>query len=124
MAFLDVTDVLRDPDFTDLITIISREDSINEYGEMVLEYSEGVEDYAVVEGVDKKTLDMLPDSARLRNPIVVFYNGVLNLETDTTYADIVVWNGKRYQVYLILEDFGNFGDGFVKAVCLQVDASV
>ena len=122
MATLDVSRFLRNPQFADTITIIRRTDSINQHGEMTLTSDAGTQDIAVVQGIDKDTLEMLPDSARLHNSIVVFYNGRLNLQTSTTYADIVVWKGKYYEADTIVEDFGNYGKGFVKVVCVMVDA--
>lgn len=121
MAFLNVSRVLRSPKFTDSITILRRTRSVNAYGEMSLTNEEFVDD-AVVEGLNRNDLNLLPDSARLSNGIAVFYNGVLNLETETTYADVVVWNNKQYQVTQITEEWQNWGEGWLRALCIQVDA--
>jgi hypothetical protein len=59
----------------------------------------------------------VPEGARLSDLIDVYYKGQLTAESPGGYADIIVWQGKRYQVFEVVEDFMNYGAGFTKAVC-------
>jgi len=121
MARINVSRILRSPQFTDDIVIYRRLAVVNEFGEEVLTDSDPINDVAVVQNASVNDLKFLPDSAELSNSIAVYYNGILNLETETTYADVIMWKGKRYQVEN-LEAWDNWGQGFFKAICLQVDA--
>jgi hypothetical protein len=72
---------------------------------------------AVVQGANTETLERVPEGARLSDLIDVYYKGVLHAESPSGYADVIVFGGKRYQVFQVIEDFVNFGAGFTKAVC-------
>jgi hypothetical protein len=121
MARINVSRILRSPRYTDEILIYRRIDVINEFGEFTPVDQDPITDIAVVENASVNDLKMLPDTATLDNTILVIYNGLLNLETEDTYADIVLWKGKRYQVRDV-KDWSNWGQGFIKAICQQVDA--
>lgn len=116
MALIDVSELLTDPDFTNTVTLIRRASSVNSYGENVLtETSSSIT--AVVQGANTETLERVPEGARLSDLIDVYYKGVLHAESPSGYADVIVFGGKRYQVFQVIEDFMNFGAGFTKAVC-------
>jgi hypothetical protein len=116
MALIDVSELLTDPDFTNTVTLIRRASSVNSYGENVLtETSSSIT--AVVQGANTETLERVPEGARLSDLIDVYYKGVLHAESQSGYADVIVFGGKRYQVFQVIEDFMNFGAGFTKAVC-------
>ena len=121
MARINVSRILRSPRYADEIVIYRRTDVINEFGEFTPVDQDPITDVAVVENASVNDLKMLPDTAQLDNTIAVFYNGLLNLETSDTYADIVLWKGKRYQVQTV-KDWSNWGQGYVRAICQQVDA--
>lgn len=116
MALIDVSELLTDPDFTNTVTLIRRASSINAYGENTMtETSSSIT--AIVQGANTETLERVPEGARLSDLIDVYYKGQLHAESPSGYADVVVWGGKRYQVFQVVEDFMNFGAGFTKAVC-------
>lgn len=116
MALIDVSELLTDPDFTNTVMLIRRASSVNSYGENVLtETSSSIT--AVVQGANTETLERVPEGARLSDLIDVYYKGALHAESPSGYADVIVWGGKRYQVFQVIEDFLNFGAGFTKAVC-------
>jgi hypothetical protein len=54
----------------------------------------------------------------------VYYRGTLTAERPGGYADIIVWQGKRFQVKEVAEDFLNYGAGFTKALCVLEAVSV
>jgi hypothetical protein len=123
MALIDVSDILRDPDFTNVVTLIRRAVTINEHGENVMAET-ACYITAVVQGDAQEILEKLPDGARLSDAIMVYFRGTLTAERPGGYADIIVWNGRRYQVKEIAEDFHNYGAGFTKALCLLEAVSV
>jgi len=123
MALIDVSDLLRDPDFTNVVTLIRRAVAVNEHGENVMTETPCYIT-AVVQGDNTETLDKLPEGARLSDVITVFYRGTLTAEWPGGYADIIVWQGKRFQVKEVAEDFLNYGAGFTKALCVLEAVSV
>lgn len=116
MAQIDVSELLDDPDFTDTVTLIRRAVTVNQYGESVItETPETIT--VVVQGSNTETLQRMPEGARLSDLIDVYYAGVLTVEQPNGYADVIIWKGKRYQVFEVPEDFMNYDDGYTKAVC-------
>lgn len=116
MALIDVSELLTDPDFTNTVTLIRRASTVNTYGENVMTETQSMIT-AVVQGANTESLERVPEGARLSDLIDVYYKGQLTAESPSGYADIIVWGGKRYQVFEVVEDFMNFGAGFTKAVC-------
>lgn len=116
MALIDVSELLTDPDFTNTVTLIRRASTVNTYGENVMTETQSTIT-AVVQGANTESLERVPEGARLSDLIDVYYKGQLTAESPGGYADIIVWQGKRYQVFEVVEDFMNFGAGFTKAVC-------
>jgi hypothetical protein len=116
MALIDVSELLTDPDFTNTVTLIRRASTVNIYGENVMTETQSTIT-AVVQGANTESLERVPEGARLSDLIDVYYKGQLTAESPSGYADIIVWGGKRYQVFEVVEDFMNFGAGFTKAVC-------
>lgn len=116
MALIDVSELLTDPDFTNTVTLIRRSSTVNTYGEnTMVETSSSIT--AVVQGANTESLERVPEGARLSDLIDVYYKGQLTAESPSGYADIIVWQGRRYQVFEVVEDFMNYGAGFTKAVC-------
>lgn len=123
MALIDVTALLSDPDFVDTATIYRRESTVNDYGENAL--TETAETAVmVVQPATPDDLQRLPDSVRMRAAIHVWYRGTLKTDAgDDVYPDVVEWQGRRYQVQTA-DDFGNYGAGYVEAICTLIEASV
>ncbi len=116
MALIDTSDLLLDPDFTSVVTLIRRAVAVNEYGESVItETSQNIT--VVAQGDNTETLTKLPQGARLSDVLTVYYKGILTAERAGGYADIIVFGGKRYQVTEVTEDYMNYGAGWVKAIC-------
>lgn len=116
MALIDVSSLLTDPDFTDTVTLIRRAASVNSFGENVLTETQSTIT-AVVQGANTEKLDRLPEGAKLSDMLDVYYKGILYAQSPSGYADIIVWGGKRYQIFEVSEDYMNYGAGFVKAIC-------
>lgn len=117
MALIDVSDLLRDPDFTNVVTLIRRAATVNTHGENVLTETSCMIT-AVVQGVNTEQLTKMPEGARMSDMINVHTRGQLYAESPNGYSDIIVWHGRRYQVYQVIEDFMNFGAGYTQAICV------
>lgn len=122
MAKVDTTAVLIDPDFSDTFTRIQRTVTVNEYGEAV--YAEtSVTLLGVVQNDQTERLEGLPEGARLSDAISVYYRGELIPERSGGYADVIEWNGKRYVVREVTENYQNWGAGWTKAICTMEEVN-
>ena len=122
MALIDVSDLLRDPDFTNIVTLIRRTSSINGHGEHTMTEN-ACNIVASVQGADAEELERLPEGARLHDLITVYYRGDLQAESVGGYSDLIVWQGRRYTVKIVDENFMNFGAGFTRAICAMEEVS-
>lgn len=116
MALIDVSDLLRDPDFTNIVTLIRRSSTVDNHGEHVMTESSCLIT-ASVQGINTEDLERVPEGARLHDLITVYFRGELMAESPNGYADIILWQGKRYQVVIVDENFMNYGAGFTRAIC-------
>lgn len=124
MANIDVSDLLLDPDFVSTVTLIRRSATVDGHGENVLTETIVPNVLMSVQGAKEESLARMPEGARLTDIITVFYRGQLTAEAENGYGDVIVWNGKRYQVKVVPQNFMNFGAGFTVADCLLEPASV
>jgi hypothetical protein len=116
MALVDVSFLCHDPDFADAGELITRQMTVNEWGEGELVESAQtiVASFQPATGED---LQRLPEAAHFSDVIVVYYAGELSPERAGGYADVVKWRGRRYQVKSA-DPWGNYGVGYWRAVCL------
>lgn len=117
MGTLDVTALLTDPDFVSPCTLIHRAMTVNTSGETVLAETSAPIVAVVQTQIPAQMLERVPTDVRLSDVIVVTYKGRLSAETPGGYSDVIVWNGRRYQVREIPENFMNYGAGFTSALC-------
>ncbi len=119
MAQVDVSELLTDPDFVDEVTLIRRESTVGTDGEHEVSAGEESTIYASVQDVEGEDLARLPEGTRLHDALTVYFGGKLYPAGDGTFGDLIVWNGRRYLVHQIAEDFTNWGGGgYVKALCI------
>jgi len=114
MALVDVTELLEDPDFLDDITVIRRPYTINAYGENVLsEVTYTMQ--ASVQAGSGQLLKRLPDFAQFTDAITVYAKFDFQAASPNGYADLVIWNSKRYNIK-VPSDYMNYGDGYTMAI--------
>lgn len=118
MAMLDVSDILLDPELTDLVTLIHRQSNVNGHGENELTETVVPNVRMCVQGAGPEALERVPDAARLSDLITVYYRGELTAESPGGYCDVIMWRGRRYQVKVIPSNYMNFGAGYTMADCL------
>ena len=118
MALLDVSDLVIDPDFTNGFALIKRAASINQYGEMNLaETTTNV--FGVIQNINNETLKRFPDAAEFSDGIQVWYKGKLEAQSAGGYCDVIVWQGQRFLVKIVTEQFMNWGAGWTSALCAK-----
>lgn len=124
MANIDVSDLLLDPDFVSTVTLIRRAAAVNGHGENELTETAVPNQLMSVQGAKEESLMRMPEGARLTDIITVYYRGQLTAEAENGYGDVILWNGKRYQVKVVPNNFMNFGAGYTMADCLLEAPSV
>ena len=120
MARLAVPDLLTDPDFADAADLIRRGVVVNSYGE-----TEFTETLLPIRGVfqpaSAETLARLPEGAVLADYIEVWVKDWIYAESPNGYADVVVWDNRRWQVSEVVEVYMHFQQGYCRAIC-QLEA--
>lgn len=122
MPFLDVSDVLLDPDFADTNLICERNaQSIGNDGVAVnvttMETFTGV-----VTAFKGDLTNIRPDGAYVAGSIQIYTVFKLRMAGADVSPDIVTARGKRYTVKDI-GDYSTYGSGFVWAICEPVSFS-
>jgi galactose-6-phosphate isomerase len=124
MSQLDFSAVLTDPLFLDSYTVIRRTQLMSSSGiasttNVSLPHIAGV-----VYPSDENDLKRLPDAQVMAKSLTVITNFTLYGESEAAgfefQPDLVVWNGDSFVVRLI-EDWSNYGTGFIKAICTSID---
>jgi hypothetical protein len=123
VALIDVSELLIDPDFTDQATLITRTVQNEPNGKAnVIETSQTIT--AVIQSGAQGSLDKYPEGSRLSDSITVYYRGELRMCNTGGLADVIVWQGRRYQVTDVDQDYLNWGSGYTRAICALEPASV
>ena len=120
MALVDVSFLCYDPDFADAGELITRVMTVNEWGEGELTET-AMPIVASFQPATGEDLQRLPEAAQFTDAIVVYYAGELSPERAGGYADVIVWRGRRYQVKTA-DPWGNYGQGYWRAVCVYEGA--
>lgn len=115
MPFLDVSDVISDPDFADTVTRHRLVLSVNAYGEGST-VSTDTTLVAVVTQGGGDVLDRTGDAEKIKGSITVHTTGDLTAGDGTLDADEVTWRGRRYIVDSV-SDWSSYGVGYVAASC-------
>ena len=123
MALIDVSELLIDPDFTDPAIRITCVTQYDAYGKaQITETSQNIT--AVIQSGTQGELEKFPEGSKLSDSIVVYYRGELRMCNSGGLSDIIVWQGRRYQVADVDGDHLNWGAGYTRAICTLEPASV
>jgi len=115
MPMLDVSDILSDPDFADVLTVKRTIQMANDRGRAD-EDAKTFDITGVVTSDRGDILDRLPDMRRVAGSILIHTQFRLIASEGDTDTDIVTWNGKEYTVTDV-NDYSRYGAGFVCAKC-------
>lgn len=116
MAQIDVSDLLLDPDFVDPIQVIRRSTTVNQYGENIL-VETPINTFGSVQPANFKEIQRLAESLRTHDVRSFYLKLEIVQDASTAYPDILVFNGKRYQVQTAAP-WLNFGAGWNQGVCV------
>lgn len=119
MPFIDVTDILMDPDFADTINLVRRAETINGYGESVVAETVTAISAVVTAGSQPK-MERAPEGQRQPNTLTVHTTTRLVAPADGHQPDMIEYNGRRFVVVKVY-DWSRYGAGFFAAECSSVD---
>lgn len=115
MPFLDVSDVLDDPDFWQVISRQSNQVTMDATG-LASQTTVTDQFQAVVVPITTRELQRLPESELLSGGVRVFSKTPLKSGQGDFTADIVIVAGVSYVVYTV-DDYTAFGVGYTAATC-------
>lgn len=121
MPFLDVSDVLLDPDFADTFSVIRSNQVVSSSG---LASNTGAVTTTGVSGVvtpDRgRAMQRLAEGQHVTDAIKIYTAFRLTTGNGPLEADQIVWNGANYVVVSVM-DYSRFGAGFICATCDLTD---
>jgi hypothetical protein len=119
MPSLDVNVVLSSPLFMDTFTVVRRGSAVNAQGRTE-SIEEQIPTTGIVQPSGANTQDRPKDYATGRKSCLVITQFRLRQQTDGYLPDLVLWRGDDYLVETV-EDYTNYGRGFVQAYCTSQD---
>lgn len=117
MPFLDVSDVLQDPDFMSSGLICKRTAVIVGSNGRAQTTLTNLTFDAVVTTNNGFQLDRKPDGTIIKGAINIHTQFVLIPGDQDHQADEITWQGKNYIVHQVLSNT-QYGNGFIKAICI------
>lgn len=123
MGKIDVTEVLRDPDMVDKLTLIHRISRVDGHGENTIIKEEVIQTYGVVVPASGKTFMRLPEAFQVANVMSFFIKGKIISDGLDRYPDIIKLNGVRFQVQVVF-DYTNWGAGWCEGTCVREKAAI
>lgn len=127
MSFIDVTDVLLDPDIAgQTFTVVRRQDVVNDHGEgeQVTQVIPGVIGAIYPTGENSLIREVAAEAQAQTITVVTPYRlRPASQETSTGrqfQPDLVLWDGNYYVVWTVNE-FTQYGPGFIAADCMETD---
>ena len=120
MPTLDVSDVLSSPEFQDNFSVLSTSNVMG-VGGVGVETVTGPFAALGVVVPGKSSLRRRDDGARVTAYIDIWTrypltNGVKTDDVTSREADVVTWRGRQFTV-ISIEDWTDFGSGFIHASC-------
>jgi hypothetical protein len=116
MSRIDVSELLRDPDFVSPVTHLGRAYQVNGRGETVLQECK-VETFGSVQPASGRTLNRLPEALRQANVQSFWLQSKIVSCEPGKYPDILIFKGNRYQVQIVW-DWTDWGEGWCEGTCV------
>jgi hypothetical protein len=121
MARIDVDELLLDPDFSDDFIVTRSVESVGTDGRPTF-VPTLFTTTGVVQAASGRSLLLLPDGARIQGAIEIWTKERLRMNDGYYSADMVLWQGSNYVVSNV-EDFLNYGSGYVRVTCTLHDVT-
>jgi len=118
--FLDPSTILLDPMLADTFTVLTRVETVNDYGESVQETTPTAGVVGVVVPASPDDLQRLDDLERGQRAIKIFTRYRLNGPSTARQPDLIVWRGDNF-VVKTLDPFSNFGAGWTEVLATSID---
>jgi hypothetical protein len=115
MALIDVDEILGDPDFEDSFTVTRNVETIGADGRAKFA-AELFTTTGVVQPAGQRSLMMLPDGSRVQGAIDIWTQEQLRVNDGVNAADSIQWHHRTYVVSNV-DDFTNYGQGYVRVTC-------
>lgn len=115
MPFLDVTEVLLDPDFFDSLVCTRNVQTVGDDG-LAANVDTDTPFIGVVTSDSGDVLVRLATGSRVKGSILVVTKFRLLEGAPGIDADVVTWDGSRYTVTTV-NNYSRYGAGFVEAYC-------
>lgn len=120
MPFLDVSDLLSDPDFADTFDVIRYGDSVDADGVATEAPAPITGLTGVIQPASELALQRLADGARLASTIEIHTTFRLTSGIEGQGADEVIYQNATYTVTDVA-DWTRYGAGFVRAIAQMKD---
>lgn len=120
MALLDVSSILLDPDFTELVTVRRRLQNIDTYGRPAVIETDYPNIVAVVTAGSPNDLKREDDYASFMRSITVVLQFRVRGQTEGYLPDIIVWRGNNFIVDSF-DPYPQFGNGFYQVSAQSMD---
>ncbi len=117
MAQISVSELLLDPDFVDVMSLIHRTFTIDSYGQNVLTETT-VTTYGSVQPASYRQIQRLPEALRAADIRSFFIKAEILCDGTTQYPDIISFGGYRYQVQSVAP-WLNWGEGWNEGLCVR-----
>jgi hypothetical protein len=120
MPFLDVTQPLLDPEFTDSFTVLRRQEVVDSHGRSTLQTTTFAAIIGVVTASSPNDLDRPQDYEVFTRAISIVTKFRMRGEVVGYQPDVVVWRGDNFVVKHI-GLYPQFGVGFYQVECESMD---
>jgi len=109
MALISVVELCFDADFVDPVTVIRRVETVGDDG-IAVYVTETNQILGSVQASGGDDLSLQPDGARSSSTYEIITAFPLQIATERTNADLVLWRGMTFQI-MSVQRFGNFAAG-------------
>lgn len=125
MAFLDVSDVLLDPDFTDTFIVNRRVEVVSSATGRSATTVFKKPTFGVVTATGSDDLSRLQDADVFKRSITIVTKFKLRGEVEDNAKtnwkpDLITWRGDNF-IVKVIDLYPQFGAGFVQAICSSED---
>lgn len=120
MPWLDVSDIVCDPMFADVFTVLRRGQTVNDFGEVVIVETPNTPVYGTITMAGPDDLQRLDDSQRMGRVISCITKFRLIGPAPNLQPDVILWQGSRY-VVAWLDLYNRYGAGFMQSIAVSMD---